>query len=231
MKLKKQLKNLYHLQRQILGRGLYNFDLANSPDLIDRARRLQAKIYLHYGNVDRHQINKDGHLDSKTDPYVKQSVYFVARRSGSNEVVAATRLILQDPDYNSLQIAKKLSKENHLSKKLNLQPETKVAEISGLVKKVGQPSILALLLMRECHNYALKNGIDYLLFELTDKVYQAYGDKYDDVLINLGEPYRIPHGNNTVQPLAIDVRNFRKLLRESQTNKGFLAKMFNKILL
>lgn len=127
---------------------------ATEPGVIREARRLQAVVYLQ-----RHYITPgdvvDGVMSSSVDPWVRNSVYFVAR-DAANSIVGVVRLILWDPRQELPALTHCDIWPEH-EKYINaLVPS--VAEVSALAVNHGTPGLTALALYQAIWDYGRQHG-------------------------------------------------------------------------
>lgn len=225
-KLRRKVRDLRDLR--VHARGKYKYTVSTADkDLAERVRKLQAEVYLAHGNIHKDQINEYGFLDSKTDPYFANSVYFAAERDV--QLLAGGRLILAKNGYQSLQIAKEIEY-------LSLPTDVKEAldrhaccEMSGMVKKKYASKVLPLLIVREMLLYAQAHDITHILMSIAHQPYEKYKQLFGDALKDIGEPYRIPHGNNMVYPCSVHIEQSQSHLRETLPSSGYVEKMIKKI--
>ena len=198
-------------------------------ELSKKVRKLQAEVYLNHGNVNREQINEHGFLNEKTDPYFSHSSYFVAEDKG--EVVAGGRLILPKSSYRDLQIALELSHDKLPSDIKKMADSGRVCEMSGLVKKTGESRVLPLLLIREMYKYARQQQYVYILMSITEQPYKRFKSVFGEALIDIGEPYKIPHGNNIVHPCAIHVTKSHLKTSQISKNDSYTVKLIKQLMI
>ena len=223
----KNLRNARYIRHHLKGKEVFVVEQAG-PELAEQVRKLQAKVYLHHGNINSLQINEQGVLDFKTDPYFSHSAYFAAKRK--DKLLAGARLILPVQGYSSLQISKEIPPDQ-LSVELKQAAKTgKCCEMSGLVKDKGAPSVLPLLLIRDMYKYASKNGFEYILMSVSDSPYQRFKMVFGDVLHSLGEPYKIPHGNNLVHPCYLQLDGLIHRLNNSGGKDSYSKRLVKRLM-
>lgn len=127
---------------------------ATDPDVIQEARKLQAIVYL-----ERHYITPgemvDGVMSSSVDPWVRNSVYFVAR-DAANCIVGVVRLILWDPRRKLPSLMHCDIWPEHEEYVTALLPA--VAEVSALAVSRGTPGFTALALYQAIWDYGRRHG-------------------------------------------------------------------------
>ena len=197
-------------------------------ELSKHVRKLQAKVYLHHGNIGPDQINEHGFLNEKTDPYFKHSVYFAAEQKG--ELVAGGRLIEIVKSYKDLQISKEVNLSKANKDVYRAAKSGKVCEMSGLVKKKGKSRVLPLLLIKEMFHYSKAKNYEYILMDITKQPYKRFKKIFGEAIIELGEPYKIQHGNNLVYPCCIHVTNSHLYISRIHKNDPYDIKLIKKLL-
>lgn len=221
----KVVKKNFKLIRDLYFNGKVNVVIANTPEMVDLARRKQAEIYLRYGNVEKRQI-VDGLLDEETDPYYKVSVYFLAFKNG--KYLASSRIIMSGK-LATLQIAEKLDVKDLKAKYQGVEDSS--VEISGLVKERGVSSVIPLLLYAEILRFCRENSVRYIFASSTREPFKKLEKILGVNLIAIGNPYRIDVGNNIVHPFMINVDNIQS---EDGTGKGverFLLKRMRRLII
>ena len=223
----KNLRNARYIRHHLKGKEVFVIEQAG-PKLAEEVRKLQAKIYLQHGNINSLQINEQGVLDFKTDPYYSHSAYFAAKRKG--ELLAGARLILPLKGYSSLQISKEIPLSQFSAELRRAAEAGKCCEMSGLVKERGASSVIPLLLIRDMYKYASKNGFDYILMSVSDVPYQRFKMVFGDVLHSLGEPYKIPHGNNLVYPCYFKLDGLIERLNNAGGKDSYSQRLIKRLM-
>ncbi len=214
----------------------YVCKIAKSHGEVMSARRLQARVYLEKGNIRKDQITKDGVLDEKTDSYYNQSTYFIVkdlRHKSSGVVLAASRQInhIEGMGFDAFQIFKKVKIDDAGKNFVSRFDPERTVEISGLVKKRGQPLILPMYLYRQMWRYSVQRNHHLWIMVITDHLYYRLKHMFGSVIREIGPKQALPHSNNFVVPSALEINRVMDILQAERESGGYVQKaIVNKVL-
>lgn len=209
------IKREAHKPRFVAGRVIKQLDII-------AVRQFCYRIYVERKEIEPHLIHKNGMLGRSRDPCATQSVHFAVKYRGSNDIVAASRLILTKPNQGveSLQLD-----VNDLSlnvrKRIEAIPARSIVEPASYAKQKGAPPVVTFYLLREMLHYSVDHHIGYWLIALNPHIESTYRRRFGPALERLGDYISSKvdlEGRRPVNvPYLLDVQN-----AISQLEKGNL---------
>lgn len=188
-------------------------------DAIDQARRLQADVYVARGIVTPNQIDKQGMINEKVDPYVHNSLYYGSFDKKGRLAVAA-RLITAKNDISDLQIDLSLV-DPYWARKLQGQRPREVAEFSAFVKAPNVPSTAVVdLLVTMYWDSLMGKGIKYWLFELHPGPAKHFDFLFGPALREMGNPVKVGKFQSMYYPKIMDLLEVPDRLHQPRSELG-----------
>ncbi len=172
-------------------------------DGIDEAKKLHAAVYISKGFISPEDIAY-GTIHTRSDPYQEHSDYFVVKRR--NKVVGVARQIIYkgEGDHHESFPVLKESRIHDRSKMriINMYPY-EIVEISALVKKSGESSIIPLLLYRALWQNSLNSQHRLWVMACDVRLYERLKVLFGPTLRRIGQ--RTPYQGGDVIPVALSI--------------------------
>lgn len=186
-----------------------------SGDLLQKAKKLHADVYLLREFITKEHINEEGHIHSDFDPHQHHSLYFVVISNKTNEVVAVARQISWEKNkarssFPLLQNARLYKTAALPTKK---QQQTTV-EISALVKKQQTSSTAVLMLYREMWRYSIEVKHSTWIMACDVNLYKNLSFFFGPALVRIG--YQTKYRGGDIIPVMLSPKT---ALNRLQTGK------------
>lgn len=172
----------------------------DSQDLRD-AKKLHANVYLSLGFVDESELF-DEMIHEESDPYQRHAEYFVVKKR--DEVVAAARQIVYKgtgEHHDSFPVLSKAIIYDRSRKRLLGYHPTEIVEISALVKKRGESSVVPLVLYRALWRYSLASQHRIWVMACDPRLYARLKILFGPAFTKIGQ--RTPYKGADALPVAL----------------------------
>jgi N-acyl-L-homoserine lactone synthetase len=198
--------------------GRYTVSIAKdgSEELL-AAKKLHAGEYLARGFIEEQDIT-NGIIHERSDPYQKHATYFVVKNR--RNVVGVARQIVYKGSGNVKDSFPILDKANIYSRyrtKIESQHPRTIVEISALVKKRGESSIVPIVLYRSLWQYSRKHGHSYWIMACDERLYHRLRMLFGPAILQIGK--LTPYFGGDVVPAALHIPSSEYYLKEHSSSK------------
>ncbi len=230
---KQTMENITHIHKQLRDACDY-WRLFSRPDYIDKrydvlkigeehakelidAKKLHVDVYLSRDFISHTDV-LDGVMHLDADPHQEHSDYFVVQREG--DVVGLARQIVykgRGKHHESFPVLEKAHiHKRSINRILNHHP-TEIVEISALVKKSGESTVVPLLLYRALwfHSWDAKHRLWVMACDV--RLYQRLKMLFGPALTVIGR--RTPYQGGDVIPVALDVTRGKNYMHKLASAK------------
>jgi hypothetical protein len=185
----------------------------DDPELILKARRLMADVYLKRDFITHSDINDDGVLTEESDPYGSHSTYYVVVPKNQKTVLATIRLIQYDPEKGEGSFPVLKYKKNFDPRGLeglaSVGPENLV-EVSALAreKHLTASGTAALMLYKRIFIdacYDDENGKKSLIMACNPMLYKNFRLLFGDSFTRLGPD--LPYPGQPASPAILRTKD------------------------
>ncbi len=207
--------------------GRYTVTIADEgSDEILAAKKLHASVYLSRGFIEEDDIFDDV-IHEKSDPHQKHAIYFVVKNKQT--VVGVARQIIYKgtgPMEESFPVLSKANIYSRFRAKIERQHPHTIVEISALVKKQGESSIVPIVLYRSLWQYSRKQGHDYWVMACDVRLYNRLRLLFGPSILRIGKV--TPYFGGDVIPAALHIPSSEQHLKELVANKHRLLTIRNR---
>lgn len=195
---------------------------ASQPEAIDEARRLQATVYLQRRYISQEDVI-GGVMSPKVDPWVANSVYFVARDT-DGVVVGVVRLILWGSGHSLPALGHGFVWPTHREYIERLTPA--VAEASALAVARGTPSGIAIELYQAIWYYGMRHHHMMWLLLIDPPMRRLLHAMLGPITYAIGDPHWYMGGH--LVPVALRTCDTHSIIAdfEQQRGRAGLAELF-----
>lgn len=176
---------------------------SENETLLAEAKRLHAAVYLSKSFIN-HEDTLEGIIHELSDPHQKHADYFVVKRK--NTVVGLARQIIykgKGPHHESFPVLEKAMIYNRSLKRIMSFHPHEIVEISALVKKGGESSVVPLLLYRAMWRHSVKENHQLWVMACDVRLYQRLKLLYGPALTRIGK--RTHYQGGDVIPVALHI--------------------------
>lgn len=172
-------------------------------DDLRAAKRLHASVYLARGFIEQTDV-RDGMIHDMSDPHQHHSQYFVVKRG--DEVVGVARQITYKgtgPHHESFPALEEAALHVRSKQRIRAMHPHELTEISALVKKSGESSIVPLLLYRVLWRHSLRARHRVWIMACDVRLYQRLKLLFGPALTRIGQKTHY-HGGDVI-PAALNI--------------------------
>lgn len=165
------------------------------------AKKLHASVYLSLGFVDESEIF-DEIIHEHSDPYQRHAEYFIVKKR--DEVVAAARQIVYKglgEHHDSFPVLDKAIIYDRSRNRLLGYHPTEIVEISALVKKRGESSVVPLVLYRALWRHSLASQHRIWVMACDPRLYDRLKMLFGPTFTKIGQ--RTPYKGADAIPVAL----------------------------
>lgn len=199
---------------------VYKLNSEHTDDLM-AAKKLHAEVYLSKGFIDRKDI-RDEMIHDMSDPHQHHAEYFVVKKGG--EIVGLARQIAYKGGglhHESFPVLKKgLLYETQRNAILALHP-SEIVEVSALVKKTGESSVVPLILYRALWRHSIEQGHQLWIMACDPRLYDRLSILFGPALHRIGDLSPYP-GAPTI-PVAVSIEESLKYTKEAKRHQYWQA--------
>ena len=207
--------------------GRYTVSIAEEgSDEIIAAKKLHAAEYLARGFIEESDIF-DEIIHEQSDPHQKHAIYFVVKNKQT--VVGVARQIVYKGAGDMKESFPILEKANIYSRyrdKIERQHPHTVVEISALVKKRGESSIVPIVLYRSLWQYSRKHNHDFWIMACDVRLYHRLRLLFGPAILRIGKVTSYYGGD--VIPSALHIPSSERYLKEHVSRKHKLFTIRNR---
>lgn len=190
------------------------------------AKKLHAAEYLARGFIEENDIF-DEIIHEDSDPYQKHAIYFVVKNK--QNVVGVARQIIYKGTGEMKESFPILVKANIYSRyraKIERQHPHTIVEISALVKRRGESSIVPIVLYRSLWQYSRKHGHDFWIMACDVRLYHRLRLLFGPAILKIGKT--TPYFGGDVVPSALHIPSSEYYLRQHTLKKHKLFTIRNR---
>lgn len=199
---------------------------------VGAARSLHASVYLKRGYINFIDLDGNGRMHSKADPYQDHSHYFTVNdhSDSSKPIVATARQIhvKAGQKHDSFPTIKEMELYPDMRQAILALDPSKCVEISGLAKSQGVSSSAVLMLYRSMWHYSLRRKHHLWLMACDVKAFERLKYLFGDALVRIGD--NSVYMGSEVVPAMLEVhRSVDSLMAESKTINPLRRRMKREI--
>jgi len=176
-------------------------------ELILKAKKLHASVYLNRGFISLDHLNAQGVLKLDHDPHQFHATYFVVTENSEigNPIIATARQIsaTEELGFDSFPILDKARLFPKDKRRIKRGLPQDYVEISGLAKAVGVSSMAPLFLYRAMWHYSLTTEQKYWLMACDVRLYKRLKLLFGPSIRQIGESSLYQGGD--VIPAILDI--------------------------
>lgn len=172
--------------------------LAESEEYKLEARRRHAIEFERRGFVDPRDIDSNGCLSERVDPYVSRSDYFISLSPEDGSVAATTRQIRANGrGFASFQFFEKAENSELIQRFDGKYDPKKCVEISALAKEPGAPKIATYHLYRDMLRHSKSQGHELWMMTINTQAFYLLKGLFGDALEPAGGVSVMPDYQST----------------------------------
>ena len=207
--------------------GRYTVSIAKegSEELL-AAKKLHAAEYLARGFIEAKDIS-EGVIHKRSDPYQSHAIYFVVKNK-QNVVGVARQIVYKGSGgmNESFPILDKANIYPRYRAKIEGQQPQCIVEISALVKKRGESSIVPIVLYRSLWQYSRKHGHEFWVMACDIRLYHRLRLLFGPAILQIGKI--TPYFGGDIVPAALHIPSSEYYLREHTSSKRKLFTIRNR---
>lgn len=194
----------------------YKLTEENREDLV-AAKMLHASVYLSKSFIIQEDIH-EGIIHDLADPHQHHADYFVVKKK--NQVIAVARQIIHKgvgEYHESFPVLEKSLIHERSRKRIAGQHPQEIVEISALVKKGGESSIVPLILYRELWRHSRKSKHRVWIMACDVRLYERLKLLFGPTLTRIGQ--RTPYVGGDVIPVSLNIALASNYIHKLSTSR------------